>query len=81
MKQRSAERGADPVLPLVPGERLSRQTRRQRWGSSYALSAVGRSRLDGELGPYPYLWIREDHSGPAEKISMRSPSGSKTKNA
>jgi hypothetical protein len=27
------------------------------------------------------LWMREDHCGPGEKISMRSPSGSKTKNA
>jgi hypothetical protein len=49
--------------------------------SSYALSAVARSRLEGELGPYLYLWMREDHPGPGEKTSMRSPSGSKTKNA
>jgi hypothetical protein len=48
---------------------------------SYALSAVARSRLEGELGPYLWLWMREDHPGPGEKTSMRSPSGSKTKNA
>lgn len=42
---------------------------------------VGPSRVEGELAPYLSLWMREDHSGPGEKTSMRSPSGSKTKNA
>ena len=44
----------------------------------YPLS-VGPARVRART--YLCLWMRDDHSLPGEKTSMRSPSGSKTKNA